>query len=136
MNAAIREIARHYVALADVVPLRRIRSEREYRNAIRTMDELLDAGAADPAHDLAGLVALIGEFVSEYEARKGWVLPDAPGAEMLRHFMARDGLRQSDLPEIGSQGVVSEILNGKRDLNARQIRALGERFGVSPATFL
>lgn len=136
MNAAIREIARHYVALADVVPLRRIRSEREYKNAVRKMDELLDAGGADPANDLAGLVALIGDFIAEYEARKGYVLPEATGAEMLRHFMERDGLRQSDLPEIGSQGVVSEILNGKRDLNARQIRALGERFGVSPATFL
>ena len=136
MNAAIREIARHYVALADIVPLRRIRSERDYKSAVRKMDELLDAGGADPANDLAGLVALIGDFIAEYEARKGYLLPEATGAEMLRHFMERDGLRQSDLPEIGSQGVVSEILNGKRDLNARQIRALGERFGVSPATFL
>ncbi|MHA3903658.1 helix-turn-helix domain-containing protein [Castellaniella sp. WN] len=41
-----------------------------------------------------------------------------------------------DLPEIGSQGVVSEILAGKRELNIRQVRALSERFGVSAATFL
>lgn len=46
------------------------------------------------------------------------------------------GLRQSDLPEIGSQGVVSEILVGKRELNIRQVRALSERFGVSAATFI
>jgi HTH-type transcriptional regulator/antitoxin HigA len=32
--------------------------------------------------------------------------------------------------------VVSEILNGKRELNARQIRALAERFHVSPAVFM
>jgi HTH-type transcriptional regulator/antitoxin HigA len=50
--------------------------------------------------------------------------------------LRRDGLRQSDLPEVGSRGVVWEILRGKHELNARQIRALGERFGVSPATFL
>ena len=62
--------------------------------------------------------------------------PDAIGVDVLRLLMERDGLRQSDLPEIGSQGVVSEILRGKRDLTARQIRALGERFGVSPATIL
>ncbi len=30
------------------------------------------------------------------------------------YLMEEHGLRQSDLPEIGSQGVVSEILNGKR----------------------
>jgi HTH-type transcriptional regulator/antitoxin HigA len=40
------------------------------------------------------------------------------------------------LPEIGSQGVVSEILGGKRELNARQMRALSGRFGVGPAAFL
>jgi HTH-type transcriptional regulator/antitoxin HigA len=50
--------------------------------------------------------------------------------------MTQHGLRQGDLPEIGSQGVVSEILTGKRDLNVRQIRALSARFGVSIATFL
>jgi HTH-type transcriptional regulator/antitoxin HigA len=45
-------------------------------------------------------------------------------------------LKQSDLPEVGSQGVVSEILSGKRDLNVRQMRALAKRFGVSPAVFI
>ena len=44
-------------------------------------------------------------------------------------------LKQADLPEIGSQGVVSEILNGKRELNVRQIQALADRFHVSPAVF-
>lgn len=35
-----------------------------------------------------------------------------------------------------SQGVVSEILSGKRDLNVRQITQLAARFGVSPAVFM
>ena len=55
---------------------------------------------------------------------------------MLRFFMEEHNLRQSELPEIGSQGVVSEILRGKRELNVRQIRALSERFGVSPSVFV
>ena len=50
--------------------------------------------------------------------------------------MEEHGLTQSDLAEIGSQGVVSEILSGKRELNVRQIRALAERFHVSPAVFV
>ena len=45
-------------------------------------------------------------------------------------------LKQSDLSEIGSQCVVSEILTDKRELNIRQVRALSERFGVSAATFV
>ncbi len=50
--------------------------------------------------------------------------------------MAEHGLTQSDLPEVGSQGVISEILRHKRELNVRQVRALAARFGVSPAVFL
>ena len=136
MRTNLRHLARHFTALAAQVPLRPIRSERDYKAAVRAMDELLDAGGADESDVLADLVALGGGFVGEYEQRKGHVLPDATGVEVLRHLMERDGLRQSDLPEIGSQGVVSEILRGKRELNARQIRALGEQFGVSPATFI
>jgi len=35
-----------------------------------------------------------------------------------------------------SQGIVSEILSGTRDLNVRQITQLAARFGVSPALFM
>ncbi len=53
---------------------------------------------------------------------------------MARHqhagLMEEHGLRQSDLPEIVSQGVVSEVLAGKRRLNLRQVQALAARFSV------
>lgn len=55
---------------------------------------------------------------------------------MLRFLMEEHDLAQSDLSEVGSQGIVSEILNGKRELNVRQIRALAKRFHVSPAAFI
>ncbi len=53
----------------------------------------------------------------------------------LKFLMQEHNLTQSDLPEVGSQGVVSEILRGRRELNTRQIKALSKRFGVSPAAF-
>ena len=56
--------------------------------------------------------------------------------KQLVGIMDEHGLTQSDLPEVGSQGVVSDILRGKRDLNIRQIRALAQRFHVSPAVFI
>lgn len=52
------------------------------------------------------------------------------------HFMTEHNIKQSDLKEIGSQGVISEILNGKRELNIRQIKLLAEKFNVSPAVFI
>ena len=45
--------------------------------------------------------------------------------------MQQHGLRQADLPEVGSQGVVSEALSGKREPNARQINKLAKRFRLA-----
>ncbi|MDA3897027.1 MAG: helix-turn-helix domain-containing protein [Desulfobacteraceae bacterium] len=50
--------------------------------------------------------------------------------------MEEHGMKQSDLHEIGSQGVISEILSGKRQINIRQIKILSKRFKVSPAVFI
>ena len=60
---------------------------------------------------------------------------DSP-REMLRFLMEENDLNQSYLPELGSQGVVSEILSGKRTLNVGQISRLAKRFNVSPAVFV
>jgi HTH-type transcriptional regulator / antitoxin HigA len=51
-------------------------------------------------------------------------------------LMHEHGLKQSDMQEIGSQGVVSEILRGKRALNMRQIKALAKRFNVAATVFV
>ena len=56
--------------------------------------------------------------------------------DALNALIGEHGLKQSDLSEIGSQGVVSEILSGKRQLNVHQIKILGNRFKVSPAVFI
>jgi len=51
--------------------------------------------------------------------------------------MEQHKLKQNDLKnEIGSQGVVSEVLNGKRQLNVDQIKKLAKRFHVSASTFI
>ena len=44
-------------------------------------------------------------------------------------------INQSDLLEVGSQGVVSEILAGKREFNIRKVRTLSECLGVCNASF-
>ena len=50
--------------------------------------------------------------------------------------MDEHAIGQTDLPEIGSQSLVSKILNGERQLTLEHIRSLSRRFGVSPAVFL
>jgi len=132
---SIREITEHYLALNANVPLRPIRNRNDYARAVDAMNALLDAGAADESHPLADLAATLGELIGDYDDRQ-FPVPDPSGAEVLRFLMQQHGLQQSDLPEVGSQGVVSEILRGKRALNLRQVRALAERFHVGPGAFI
>lgn len=132
---AIDDVLTHYVALKKLVPLEPLISERQYKKAVHVLEQLLDAGGADEKHALAPLAATLGELIGNYEDRHR--APDAlTPVQVLKFLMQQQGLRQSDLPEIGSQGVVSEILSGKRDLTLRHVQALAERFGVSPRTFV
>ncbi|HNS40825.1 MAG: helix-turn-helix domain-containing protein [Anaerolineae bacterium] len=116
-------------------PLLTIHDEADYDRAVATLNELLDEIGTDEKHPLYGLLDTLGTMIAAYEDAN-LELPEASGGETLAYLMEEHGLRQSDLPEVGSQGVVSEILSGKRELNMRQIRALAERFGVSPAVFI
>ena len=51
--------------------------------------------------------------------------------------MADHNLRQTDLrKELGGQSIVSAILAGKRNINRKQMLALGKRFGVNPGLFV
>ncbi len=133
-KALIAEITSHFEALNSLVPLHPIGDERAYKKAVFALNQLLDAGAADESHPLSGLVTTVGTLIGAYEDARNPVAVVSPTA-LLRFLMDQHHLTQSDLPEIGSQGVVSEILRGMRDLNVRQIKALSERFHVPANLF-
>ena len=120
---------------AVVEPVLTVRTEADYERAVARLNDLLDAVGDDTAHPLYGLLDTLGTLIRAYEDEHV-TLPKATGIEALQYLMEEHSLTQSDLPEVGSQGVVSELLRGKRRLNLRQIHALAERFHVSPAVFI
>jgi HTH-type transcriptional regulator/antitoxin HigA len=51
--------------------------------------------------------------------------------------MEENRLKQTDLVGIvGSRGVVSEVVNGKRTISKSQTKSLGEFFHVDPSLFI
>jgi HTH-type transcriptional regulator / antitoxin HigA len=134
MNAQVKRLVTHFSALQRDVPLHPIRTQKDYNAAVTSMNMLLDAGAADEKHPLANLVATLGELIGDYDDEH-YPSPEVSGVEVLRFLMQQHGLKQTDLPEIGTQGVVSEILHGKREINLRQVKKLKERFGISADAF-
>jgi HTH-type transcriptional regulator/antitoxin HigA len=131
----ITKITVHYQALSKLVPLQAIPDAAAYEQAVSVLHQLLDAGAADETHPLAGLVDSVGRLIADYDQEHFPPPPVSPAAT-LRLLMEQQALTQSDLPEVGTQGAVSEVLNGKRDLNVRQIKALAQRFDVPTSVFI
>lgn len=131
----MKEVAQEYRRLRAVVPLGTLRTKKDYTQATDILDAILDEIGEDEKHPLAELADALSIFVEKYEAEHVRI-PHAKPAAVLKFLMKQHELRQSDLPEIGSQGVVSEVLAGRRELNARQMKLLAKRFAVSVAVFV
>jgi HTH-type transcriptional regulator/antitoxin HigA len=129
LNAEIEEIAKIWPVVSKVVSV--IHTEEEYEYAVKVLDKLIDMVGEDEDHPLASLMETIGALIEDYEDRH---YPEPIGC--LKYLMEEHNLKQRDLKELGSQGVVSEILNGKRKLTIRQVKALSKRFNISPAVFI
>ena len=129
------KIAKRYQALCELVPLKPIVRKTEYEAAVGHLNRLLDAGGANQSHPLAGLVELLGEVIHSYEKRQA-PMPDAEPSEVLRYLMDEHGLRQSDLADMASQGTISDILSGRREISKALAKKMAARFQVSAMVFL
>jgi HTH-type transcriptional regulator/antitoxin HigA len=116
-------------------PLFAIRTEQEYDEAVARLNALVDEVGDNPQDPRYRYIETQSVLISAYD-REHYRLPEASGVEVVRFLMEQHGLTQSDLPEIGTQSVVSETLSGHRRLNVGQIQALAARFGVAPGAFL
>jgi HTH-type transcriptional regulator / antitoxin HigA len=78
------------------------------------------------------LVTLIEKFENEQ-----YPIPSGTPHSMLLHLMEARNLKQENLINvIGSRGVVSEVVNGKRSISKAQAKALAEFFSVDVGLFI
>jgi HTH-type transcriptional regulator/antitoxin HigA len=112
-----------------------INTEADYQRARKDLDELVDEIGSDESHPRAAMMDTLATLVHAWE-EEHHPIPAASPRKVLAFLMEQNGLKQQDLKEVGTQGIVSEVLAGKRELNVRQIRKLAARFGVSPAVFV
>ncbi|PSF38400.1 transcriptional regulator [Aphanothece hegewaldii CCALA 016] len=111
-----------------------IDNEKEYDDARRILLELMKQKDRNPEE--IALIKLIGTLIKEYDEKQEKPEQATP-YEVLLHLMEENKIKQVDLVgKIGSKGVVSEIVHGKRSISKSQAKALGEFFHVSPAVFI
>jgi HTH-type transcriptional regulator/antitoxin HigA len=106
-----------------------IKTDEQYNSALAEVEALLDSDP-HPDTEAADKLELLTLLISEYEKKHFPVeLPDP--IEAVKFRMEQQQLTQKDLiPYIGSRSKVSEVLNRKRPLTLKMIRALHQGFGI------
>ncbi len=133
MNTQLENISKAWPAVKSVFSVPH--SKKDYRALVTILDSLIDEVGNNQTHELATAMETIGNLIENYEDQEYQMNQSSP-IEVLKYLMQEHDLKQSDLKEIGSQGVVSEILTGKRILNIEQIKKISARFHVSPLVFI
>lgn len=112
-----------------------ISSEEDCDDREEKLKKLIQLNQQKKDPQITQLIKSIALTIEEYE-KKEFPLEKATGIEVLQYLMAEHGLNESDLPEIGNQNLVSDLLIGKQELNLKMIKVLAKRFGVTEQTFL
>src|SRR5260221_29714 len=133
----VRAAKDRYLDLVVQFPLRPLRTKAEYNRAMKIVEKFavrdesaLSAGEADYLETLAMLV-------EAYESKHDPVdTSKLDPIAVLKHLMEAHEMTTSDLGAlIGSKGVASEILRGKRAMSKGNMLKLAERFNVDAGVF-
>jgi len=132
-----------YHVLCESFPLQEIKTKAQNDSAHKVVERLIDflnnndSKSQGVVKDVESYLSVLTDLVEIFERETYPKAKTSSPKEVLSYLMERNELKQLDLAkELGGQSVVSDILSGKRELNTSQIKALANRFKVSPTLFL
>jgi HTH-type transcriptional regulator/antitoxin HigA len=110
-----------------------IKTETEYKKALKRAMEIFHAEPNTPEDDELGVLLLL---IKDYEDRT-IKMPEVDVLEIIKEKMEEQGLKIKDLePIIGSKGHVSSVLSGRRDITLKMAQRLKEYFKLPAEVFL
>ena len=107
-----------------------LRTEKDYRAALKRIDELIALDPNEGRQEFDEL-DIISTLVEAYEDI--YYPVEAPNpVEAIKYIMQEKGLAQKDLIKYfgGNKSLVSAVLNKKRELSKRVIKALHDGLGI------
>lgn len=133
MQEALENAMHHWKMVAPVIETPK--SPDDYQALLTNLKDAIEMVDNYTNSPLSGLIKSMTQAAQNYE--RELIIEHQGGALLaLRYLMKLHHIKQSELKEVGSQGVVSEILNGKRSLTLRHVRELAKKFNVSPNVFI
>lgn len=128
--------------MATAQPLVDIQTDKQYAEALETLEQILESATDTPDDPLNPLIDMLSHAIERYEARDDELsrfIEEADSTDvdvaLIRTLMRQHKLTGSDLPEIGDKTMVSRVLSGKRVMSRQAIERLSERFGLRPGMF-
>jgi HTH-type transcriptional regulator/antitoxin HigA len=110
-----------------------IKTERDYRKALKEIEKLWDAKPNTPMGDRLDVLVTL---VEAYEQKHYKVDPPDP-IEAIKFRMEQLDLKPSDLAKIlGGRSRVSEVLNKKRKLTVEMMRSLRKHLAIPAESLL
>lgn len=104
-----------------------IKTARDYENALRRIEQLMDAAPNTKRGDELDILTTL---VEAYEAKHHPIYPPDP-IEAIKFRMDQLSMTRKDLEGVlGGRGRVSEVLNGKRGLSLEMIRRLHRKLDI------
>ena len=116
-----------------------IETKEEYEQFLAVVERLVFQKQAYTIEESA-LFKLLVKLIKDYEEEtynlKEW--SKTSPHELLQHLMEARGMKQVDLVGVlsPSKGLVSSIVNGKREISKAQAKKLGEIFNISASVFI
>jgi HTH-type transcriptional regulator/antitoxin HigA len=125
---------RSYLDLVREFPLRPLRSKGDYDRAAAMLDRLAVRSDSDLDEGESDYLETLSILIEAYD-REHYPMPTRKRSpvETLKFLMKQNQMSTIGLGELlGSKGLASEILHGKRELSKAHIRKLARRFGIDP----
>ncbi len=115
------------------ITVRPVRTSKDYEHTMRLIDSLWDA---PPKSEGAALLEVLSILVDEYE-NKRFPIESPDPIEAIKYRMEQLNLSQKDLAQyLGGENRVSEVLNRKRPLTLKMIKALYHHLRIPAETLL
>lgn len=117
--------------------LTKLKTEEDNERATSQLEALAHQDSLTAAGE--DLLELLTQLIEHFEEEHYAFAPEqqATPLDRLLFLMESNHLKQTDLVgTIGSKGVVSEVIHGKRSISKGMAIALGKRFNVNADFFL
>jgi HTH-type transcriptional regulator/antitoxin HigA len=114
-----------------------ISTEEENERALEVAARLMKKGEKKLSPEESRLLDLLVALIEDFEQERYPISDASDPVTALRELMREHELKQTDLTDVfGSQGTLSQVLNGKREISKSQARRLATRFRLPVDIFI